>query len=67
MVDKETKKRPRRSDVDKHNDGAGTRFQSLEKRLADFIERFDAMTEEMLAIKKQQEDLIKLIKEKVKK
>jgi hypothetical protein len=53
--------------VDKHNDGAGTRFQSLEKRLADFIERFDAMTEEMLAIKKQQEDLIKLIKEKVKK
>jgi hypothetical protein len=53
--------------VDQHDDATNSKLTGLELRLAEFIERFDIMTVEMLEIKKQQEDLIKLIKEQRKK
>jgi len=66
MVDKEAKKKPRRSGVDKHNDEANTRFEHLESRLSEFITKLDAMTAEMDYIKKQQQDLLDILKEKLK-
>jgi hypothetical protein len=53
--------------VDKHDDATNSKLTGLEIRLAEFIDRFDIMTIEMAEIKKQQEDLINLIKEQKKK
>lgn len=52
--------------MDKHNDDAGTRYQSLELRLAEFIEKLSAVTTEMDSIKKQQQELLELIKQTLK-
>ena len=67
MVDKKVKEQSRRSELDQHNDATNSKLTGLEIRLAEFIERFDVMTVEMLEIKKQQEDLIKLIRKQMKK
>ena len=53
--------------MDKHNDATDSKLTGLEERLSEFIERFDIMTIEMTEIKKQQEDLINLIKQQKKK
>lgn len=52
--------------MDKHNDGAGARFETLEERLAEFIIKLDQMNEEMTSIKKQQQDLLEIIKQTLK-
>lgn len=52
--------------MDKHNDGAGARFEILEERLAEFIIKLDQMNEEMSSIKKQQQDLLEIIKQTLK-
>ncbi|CAB4241528.1 hypothetical protein UFOVP71_66 [uncultured Caudovirales phage] len=53
--------------MDKHNDDTDSQLTGLEMRLAEFIKRFDMMTIEMTAIKRQQADLIELIKAQYKK
>ena len=67
MVDKKIKNKSERSTVDKHHDGASTRYAMLEKRLNEFISKFDTMTVEMDEIKSQQAELIRVLKEKFKK
>lgn len=48
--------------MDKHNDGASTRYAKLEERLAEFIARFDQIACEMDEIKAQQAELLNLLK-----
>lgn len=67
MVDKKIKNKPERSTVDKHHDGASTRYAMLEKRLNEFILKFDTMSVEIDSIKAQQAELIQILKEKFKK
>ncbi len=65
MVDKKVKPKQTRSTVDKHNDGAGSRYAKLEERLAEFISKFDCMATEMNEIKRQQAELIEFVKEQL--
>ena len=53
--------------MDKHHDGASTRYAMLEQRLNEFISKFDNMSVEMNEIKSQQAELIQVLKEKFKK
>jgi len=53
--------------VDKHHDGASTRYAMLEERLAEFISKFDCMAAEMNEIKQQQAELIEFVKQQFKK
>ena len=53
--------------MDKHNDGASTRYAKLEEKLAEFILKFDCMTTEMNEIKKQQAELLEFIKQQLNK
>ncbi len=53
--------------MDKHDDDAGSRYAKLEQRLAEFIQKFDAMNCEMTAIKQQQLELLEFIKQNLKK
>ena len=66
MVDKQIKKQSKRSTVDKHNDGTGDKFVKLEEKLVEFITKLECISTDMENIKKQQNDLIKLVKEKFK-
>ena len=66
MVEKQTKKESRRSNVAKHNDGAGTRYESLEKKLGLFIEKLNSVTSEIDEIKQQQAEILNYIKSKLK-
>lgn len=52
--------------MDQHNDRAGTRFQTLEARLAEFIDKLDQVTAEIDNIKKQQQDLLEIIRQTIK-
>jgi hypothetical protein len=52
--------------VDKHDNAAGTRFELLESRLLDFIEKLDRMNSEVEEIKKQQRELLDLLRKKIK-
>ena len=65
MVDKQITKKPKRSEVDKHDNAAGTRFEFLESRLLDFIEKLDKMNSEVEEIKKQQRELLDLLRKKI--
>lgn len=53
--------------MDKHNDDTSSRYAKLEQRLEEFIEKFDAMNTEMIAIKQQQVELLEFIKQNLKK
>lgn len=53
--------------MDKHNNDASTRYAKLEQRLAEFIQKFDAMNCEMTTIKQQQLELIEFIRQNFKK
>jgi hypothetical protein len=50
--------------VDKHNNDAGTRYALLEARLEVVLSRLEEMTQEVLAIKQQQEDILNIVKTK---
>ena len=50
-----------------HNDEAGTRYESLEQRLLEFIKKLDMLYSEIDEIKKQQVQLTAILKKKVKK
>lgn len=52
--------------MDKHNDGTGDKFVKLEEKLMEFIDKLECISTDMENIKKQQNDLIKLVKEKFK-
>lgn len=66
MVDKEITKKPSRRKLDKHDDDAGTRFETLECRLRDFIEKLNVMNSEIAEIKKQQTELLSLLRKTIK-
>ena len=66
MVDKEIRKKPRRSNVDQHDNAAGPRYESLELRLLAFIEKLNAMNAEVEEIKNQQRLLLDLLKKTIK-
>jgi len=53
--------------VDQHDDGAGVRFTKLEARLEVVLARLEEMTQEVLAIKQQQADLLNIVKTSFKK
>jgi hypothetical protein len=53
--------------LDKHNNATGDRFVELEAKLAEFINKLETVAIEMEKIKVQQNDLIKMVKDKFKK
>jgi len=53
--------------VDQHDDDAGSRYAKLEARLEVVLARLEEMTQEVLAIKQQQEDLLNIVKTSLKK
>jgi hypothetical protein len=53
--------------VDQHNDDAGTRYAKLEARLEVVLARLEEMTQEVMAIKQQQADLLNIVKTNFKK
>lgn len=50
--------------MDKHDDSAGTRYESLEIRLLVFIEKLAAMDADVEEIKNQQRLLLDIIRKK---
>lgn len=50
--------------MDTHNDVAGTQYALLEARLEVVLNQLAAMTQEVLAIKQQQADILQLVKDK---
>lgn len=50
--------------MDTHNDVAGTRYALLEARLAVVLDQLAIMTQEVLAIKQQQADILQIVKDK---
>jgi molecular chaperone GrpE (heat shock protein) len=66
MVDKQIKKESGRSDLAKHNNGAGPRYESLEKQLEQFIEKLNSVKAEMDEIKQQQAEILNYIKSRLK-
>lgn len=62
MVEKKTKQGIQGSDLDQHNDAAGPQYESLERRLSEFIEKLDRLTLELVEIKQQQKILTDMIK-----
>jgi hypothetical protein len=67
MVDKQNKTKRKTGTVDQHDDGAGVRYAKLEARLEIVLARLEEMTQEVLAIKQQQEDLLNIVKTNLKK
>jgi hypothetical protein len=67
MVDKQNKTKRKSGIVDQHTNDAGTRYAKLEARLEIVLARLNEMTQEVLAIKQQQEDLINIVKTTFKK
>jgi hypothetical protein len=53
--------------MDKHNNATGDRFVELEAKLAEFIDKLEIVATEMERIRVQQNDLIKMVKDKLKK
>lgn len=53
--------------MDQHTDDASTRYAKLEARLEIVLARLEEMTQEVLAIKQQQEDLLNIVKTTLKK
>lgn len=53
--------------MDQHTDGAGARYASLEARLETVLKRLDKMTQDVLAIKQQQADILDFVKTTLKK
>ena len=64
MVDKQNKTKRNTGIVDKHNNDAGTRYALLEARLEVVLSRLEEMTQEVLAIRQQQEDILDIVKTK---
>lgn len=50
--------------MDPHNDVAGTRYAMLEARLEVVLDQLAVMTQEVLAIKQQQADILQVVKDK---
>jgi hypothetical protein len=67
MVDKENKTKQQSGVVDQHDNDAGLRFSKLEARLEVVLSRLEEMTQEVLAIKQQQADLLTIVKANLKK
>jgi hypothetical protein len=67
MVDKQNKTKRKSGVVDQHLDDASTRYAKLEARLEIVLARLEEMTQEVLAIKQQQEDLLNIVKTTLKK
>jgi hypothetical protein len=67
MVDKQDKTKRKAGVVDQHDDDAGSRYAKLEARLEVVLARLEEMTQEVLAIKQQQEDLLNIVKTSLKK
>jgi hypothetical protein len=67
MVDKQNKTKRKSGIVDQHTDDAGARYAKLEARLEIVLARLEEMTQEVLAIKQQQEDLLNIVKTTLKK
>ena len=53
--------------MDQHTDDAGTRYAKLEERLEIVLTRLEEMTQEVLAIKQQQADILTIVKTNLKK
>lgn len=53
--------------MDQHDDDAGSRFAKLEARLEVVLARLEEMTQEVLAIKQQQADLLTIVRTNLKK
>lgn len=53
--------------MDKHNDDTSDKFVKLEQKLVEFITKLECISTDMENIKKQQHNLIELVKEKFKK
>ena len=53
--------------MDQHNDDAGSRYAKLEARLEVVLARLEEMTQEVLAIKQQQADLLTIVRTNLKK
>ena len=66
MVEKQTKKESRRSNLAQHDNGSGTRYESLENKLGQFIEKLNLVKSEMDEIKSQQAEILNYIKSKLK-
>jgi len=64
MVDKQNKTERNTGVVDQHNNDAGTRYALLEARLEIVLAQLAVMTQEVLAIKQQQEDILNIVKTK---
>ena len=66
MVDKQIKKESGRSDLAKHNNGAGPRYERLEVKLEQFIEKLNSVKSEINEIKQQQAEILNYIKSRLK-
>ena len=66
MVDKQIKKESGRSNLAKHDNGSGPRYESLEIKLGQFIEKLNAVKTEIDEIKQQQAEILNYIKSKLK-
>ncbi len=67
MVDKQDKTKRKAGVVDQHDDDAGSRYAKLEARLEVVLARLEEMTQEVLAIKQQQADLLTIVRTNLKK
>jgi TolA-binding protein len=67
MVDKKDKASSRGSSVDQQSAVADRVVTSLERRISKFDEKISILHQEMLELKRQQEELIEILKEKLKK
>jgi hypothetical protein len=50
----------------KHDNGAGPRYEKLEEKLGEFIEKLSVVTSEIDQIKQQQAEILDFIKSKLK-
>ena len=66
MVDKQIKKESGRSNLVKHDNGSGPRYESLEVKLELFIEKLNAVKSEINEIKQQQAEILNYIKSRLK-
>jgi phage shock protein A len=62
MVEKKTQQGNKRGNLDQHYDAAGPQYESLERRLVEFIVKLDKLTQELNEIKQQQKLLTDMIK-----
>jgi len=53
--------------VDKHNDEAGARYELLEEKLKEFIDKLDHVSHEMDFIRQQQIEILNLLNKKISK